>query len=175
MPVHIKVAGAWKEVDDPHIRVAGGAWKSPDQVHVKVAGVWKEVLVAGGPLVIVAPTKTISNFRFLANCVANVRVHSDGDLYASTNTGGYGASYETWLDAGLNSEVWVQRTIISGTLTTDSGSSRLACTGIRTFGVTRTTAGVKTCVIDLKWYDAPSGGSLLDTQRVTLTATREDF
>ena len=169
-PVHIKVAGVWKECDAVHIKV-GGVWKKVDQAHIRTGGAWKETLISALS-VIVAATKTIINFRvFTPPCIANVKVDSDGDLYRSDETGVY-SSYETWLDAGSNTQVWVQRTIISGTLSTDAGSSRLACTSDRIFGVTVAgpNTGVKTCVIDLKFYDAASGGSLLDTQRVTLTA-----
>jgi hypothetical protein len=122
--------------------------------------------------VIVAATKTISNSHLLSTVQANVKVDNDGDLYKSTRTGGYGSSYETWLDAGLNTQAWVERTIISGTLTTDAGTGRRICSSDNIFGVSQAIVGTKTCVIDLKWYDAASGGSLLDTQRATCTATK---
>jgi len=123
-----------------------------------------------GPSVTVAPTKSIPNQRTVGTCHANVKVSSDGDLYDSDNTGSYGASYETWLDSGLNSEVWIQRVVISGSLSTDAGSGVLACTSDRVFGVSRATEGTKVCVIDTNFYSDSGGTILLDTQRVTLTA-----
>lgn len=119
--------------------------------------------------VIVAPTKTIASLESLpTNAISQVKVDADGDLYERFS--GSFASYETWLDSGNNTQVWVERTIISGTLVVDAGTGRLACTTDRIFGISRVTVGTDTTVIDLDFYDASSGGSLLDTQRVTLTA-----
>lgn len=171
MSFNIRVGGVWKAADSVKIKV-GGVWKEADQLSIKVAGVWKDIL-ATGPSVIIAATKLIFKLRFGSTCYARVKVDNDGDLYESNNAGTTYASYETWLDAGLNSEVWVQRTIISGSLNLDAGSGRLACTADRLFGVQRSTTGTATCTIDLKFYDAASGGNLLDTQRVTLTAEYE--
>lgn len=124
-----------------------------------------------GLSVIVAPTKTIGNARVGA-CQANVRVNSNGTLEESNATGGIYTFYEDWLESGSNTEVWVERIIYSSdTLDTDSGSGRRPCTGINTFGITESTIGnKKTATIDLNFYDASTGGNLLDTQTVTLSA-----
>lgn len=127
-------------------------------------------LYASGPTVIVAPVKLIANYRFEIICYAGVRVHLDGNLYQSSPTNSYTNDYEIWLDDGSNSEVWVERTIISGTLTSDAGTGRLACSTSRTWYISRGFVGTKNTSIDLKFYDAASGGNLLDTQRVNLSA-----
>lgn len=124
--------------------------------------------------VVVAATKSITNFRtFTTPCYSGVRVDNDGDLKALNNTGTTYTSYETWLDAGTTAEVWVQCDIVSGTLTSGTTGSRLATTVDRSWYITRSVTGNKTTVIDLKFYDAASGGNLLDTQRVTLSANYE--
>lgn len=123
--------------------------------------------------VIVTPVKLLTNVNFISACYTQVKIDNDGDLYKSTNVGGYGSSYETWLDAGLNSQVWVQRVIVAGTLNADAGSGRLSCVSDRIFGIIRVTGGTKSTTINLNFYDAASGGNLLDTQQVVLLAERE--
>ena len=121
--------------------------------------------------VIVAATKAILRLDFDTNCYAGVTVATDGGLDSGDSSNGTYTFYEQWLDAGSNSDVWVERTIISGSLWADAGSGRLVCSTARNFAVRRTALGTEVCVIDLKFYDAASGGNLLDTQRVTLVAT----
>jgi len=45
MSIHIRVGGAWKEVDTPSILV-DGVWVDVDEAYVNVGGVWKEVYTA---------------------------------------------------------------------------------------------------------------------------------
>lgn len=164
----VKSGGTWRTITDPQVK-SGGTWRTIQQIQVKRSGTWRTVFELSVVSVIVAPNKDIHNLLVDTFTQADVRVDNDGDLWESDG-GGTFTSYETWLDAGLNSQVWVERTIISGTLNVDAGSGRLACTADRVFGVTQSFEGTKTCVIDLDFWDAASGGSLLDTQRVDLEA-----
>lgn len=107
---------------------------------------------------------TVNNTRSGVDCLSNMKVDQDGDIYESDNTGAYGASAQTWLDAGSSSAVWVARTVTLGTLTTDAGTGRLQCNVDREFGVTDPPgAASKQANITLKFYDAASGGNLLFT------------
>lgn len=147
----------------------GSGWQ--DKLNLWSGAVWIPTYGEGDLTVDVAATKTIANDSTGA-VEANVKIDSDGSLYASDHNGNYGSSYEVWLDNGGNDEVWVQRVIVSGTLTYDAGSARLACTVDRVFGIrNQILDSTKQTVIDLNFYDAASGGNLLDTQRVTLRAT----
>lgn len=124
------------------------------------------------PEVTVAATKGIVGLTFGATAYARVKVDSDGSLYSyggSSSTSG-GSAYEVWLDVGTNDQVWVQCDIVSGTINHVSAGTgtRLICTSDRIWGIS--TSSAKTTVIDLDFYDAASGGSLLDSQRVTLDA-----
>jgi hypothetical protein len=123
---------------------------------------------------VVSPSAhNIQNARVAADCQANFKVDNDGDEYESDNVGGYGASSGTWLDSGLNSEVWVERTVNSGTLDTDTiGASRVSCTGDQIVGITRTTIGTDNADVDIDYYDAASGGTLIGTQNILLQAER---
>ena len=121
---------------------------------------------------------TESSSTAFENAVCNIKVDNDGSVYVSNDTGGYGAAAEVWLDSGLNSEVWVERTINSGSLDTDTiGASRVAMTADRTVGVTDSDGGGSsaTANVTLDFYDAASGGNLLDSADLDLTAQRLDL
>jgi len=82
----------------------------------------------------------------------------------------------TWLDGGSSSEVWVQRVITSGTLNhADPGSGRLQLSSSRQFGVTRSTTGTSTVDLTYNFYDAASGGNLLDSVSILMIATVDDL
>lgn len=42
MPMHTRVAGIWKQVDNLHTRISTGAWKEVFVGYVRVSGVWKK-------------------------------------------------------------------------------------------------------------------------------------
>ena len=168
MPIEINVGGVWKTVDSIEVNV-GGVWKTVDNIETNISASWKQAY-SGVPEVVVAATKSILLLRFDATCYAGVTVATDGGLDSGNASNSTYTFYEQWLDAGSNSDVWVERTIISGSLWADAGSGRLVCSTARNFAVRRTSLGTSVCVIDLKFYDAASGGNLLDTQRVTLSA-----
>ena len=114
--------------------------------------------------------QTISNVRFGGACQANWKADNDGSKYKSDNVGTY-SFYKVWLTSGLNSEVWVERTITAGSLTLDTiGASRVIMTTDRQLGVTKTTSGFKTATVTVKFYDAASGGNLLATGTLNLQA-----
>jgi len=115
----------------------------------------------------------MNNNRGTGICFANIKLGSDGDVYESSPSGAYGASSDTWLDSGLNSQVWVERTISTGTLSTDGiGAGRVAMTSDRIIGVSRSTTGSKQATGNFRFYDAASGGTLLETATWDITATK---
>jgi len=127
--------------------------------------------------VIVAPTKSITDAPVIPGTTAYtwVGVDSDGDLYSSTTSAVPDVSYETWLDAGLSTQVWVEATL--GGLGPDaltSGSSaqgsRLACSTDRKWGYSAAPGTGLSGTVTLDFYDAAAGGSLLDSQDVSLDA-----
>jgi hypothetical protein len=93
---------------------------------------------------------------------AEIRIDNDGDLYYSDATGAYGAAEGTWLTQGSTSNVWVERTIVSGTLDTDTiGAGRVSMTTNRFMGVVRSTVGTKTATVSVEFFDAAAGGNSL--------------
>ncbi len=105
-------------------------------------------------------------------CWAAWKADADGDKYNSANDGGYSSSYKTWLTLGLNSQVWVERTINSGTFARDFGAARVIMTADRELGIFRSTSGTDNGNATVRFYDAASGGNLLATGTLTLQATR---
>jgi hypothetical protein len=92
----------------------------------------------------------------------------------SNNAGSYFVD-GVWLVTGLNSEVWVERTLDSGTLTTDHiGSGRLSLVASPISDVRRSTNGFKTCTLTYEFFDAASMGNSLGSKQIVLTATYED-
>lgn len=110
------------------------------------------------------------NYKVSGTCQANVKCDNDGDWYESNNTGGYSTSEGNWLVTGLNSEVWVERTLDVGTLTTDAGTGRLVCSTDRIFGVSRSSAGSKQCTLTFEFFDAAVGGNSLGSKQIILDA-----
>ena len=127
-----------------------------------------------GPVLLqveVAANKTISKTQGVGTCYAGVQVNSDGDLYEEGPGLGSFSSYETWLDNGSNSDVWVLCSVVSGSVSGDSTATRLACTSSRSWRIDNGGSGTTTAEVDLQFYDAASGGTLLDTQNVDLSAS----
>ena len=124
----------------------------------------------GGPTVDVSVITVHLRYKISGTCVCNVKCDADGDWYESTNTGGYGVSEGSWLTSGLNSEVWIERVLDVGTLTTDPGSGRLICSSDRIYGVSATAVASKVCTLTFNFYDAASGGNLLGTKQIVLDA-----
>jgi len=171
MSIQFKVGGSWRTLTGIWIKV-GGVWKEPDAVSIKQSGGWYGVW-NGFVSVIVAATKSISDAPISGNGYTWVGVNADGDLYSSTTGTTPNVSYETWLDNGLNSDVWVEATLGGlgpDALTTgsDATGSRLACSTTRKWGYTATPGNGLAGVVTLDFYDAATGGSLLDSQAVTL-------
>lgn len=134
----------------------------------------KLLQAVAGPLllqVVVSATKAISKTELLGTAYAGVRVDSDGDLYEQGPGIATFSSYETWLDAGSNTEVWVLCSVVSGSVSGSATATRLACTSDRTWTIDNGGSGTTNAEVDLQFYDAASGGNLLDTQNVTLEAT----
>jgi len=108
-------------------------------------------------------------------CFSAWKNDNDGGKYVSNNAGAFVAgAYKTWLTAGGNSQVWIERTIITGSLATDFGAGRQLTNGDKVLMVLDAVAtgspSVATVTID--YWDAASGGNNLATGLLTLRAER---
>ena len=147
----------------------GAAWE--DQMKFYDGSAWQE-LYATGPAVSMFGGINY-NYRASGYCYAGTRFNAAGDEKWMTQDAAWTTNKGNWLDSGAPSEVWIQRTINSGTLGYDGiGSGRVALTSDRFFYIWRNTSGVKTCVVTCYMYDAASGGNLLESKQYTLQADR---
>jgi len=119
---------------------------------------------------------TISRTRSI-NCYARVRFGSDGIEYWTVSSGGaaYSQDKGAWMDTGANTNYWVERTINSGTLQTDSGAGRLAMTVNRDFGCLDTTDNgiAVTANVTFRFYDAASGGNQVGSATYDFSAFKD--
>ncbi|KKL97104.1 hypothetical protein LCGC14_1837800 [marine sediment metagenome] len=128
---------------------------------------------ASKPVVVELGAVLEDNTRSGGPCTQGIKIDSDGDFYVSDNVGSYGAASETWLERGTTSQVWVERTIDTGSLDTDDiGASRVACTSDLELIVVRPTSGDQQATGSLRFYNAPTGGTLLETTSWDIKATR---
>lgn len=108
---------------------------------------------------------------------AGVQYNSSGSEFANNVDGSssYTVSRGAWLDAGLNSEVWLERVINSGSLNSnDPGAGRMQMTSTIFLEVADSTipGGPVECNVTINAYDAATDGQLLGTATYTLSATR---
>lgn len=140
-----------------------------------------KVVVAGaihgpsGPVVSMN-TANHSKSRFSSGTAyAILRLNTNGNEDANT-TGSSNvlsaAARGTWLDGGSSSDVWVERTIDFGTALNngDPGSGRIALTTNPTYGNLRSANGSKSTTVTFDFYDAVSGGNLLQSNQIIIVA-----
>ncbi len=122
-----------------------------------------------------ANTANISTIGSDNPVVAGLQINTDGVEWSSNSAGTYNVGRGVWLDEGDSSQVWVERTLDSGTLDVDPGAGRLRLDTTRTYEKHDTTipGGAETCTVTYDYYDAPSGGNLLDSVTLVHTAERE--
>lgn len=106
-----------------------------------------------------------SNMRVNNPCYGGVSFNQSGTEFERVASSGAwnGTNRGVWLDTGVPGAVWIERTINSGTLDDDAGSGRLSMSIHRNFGVLQTPVGIRTMNITFDFYDAASGGNLLDS------------
>lgn len=155
MTIKHNVAGVWK-TNIPKINVAG-TWKTPS-AKINVAGTWKAVGKAAE-----FNTNGDSNFRLLASCYAGLQINSSGSEYEYLNTGGT-TNIGTWLKSGAASAVWVECVLVSGSWNSINAGTgtRLQCSTTRSWRIVQTSSGTRTVTCNFKFWDASSGGNLID-------------
>lgn len=60
MTGHVRVGGAWKDLDSAYVRV-GGSWKAVEQGWTRVGGVWREWFSASNPAMELISSQTLSS------------------------------------------------------------------------------------------------------------------
>lgn len=146
----------------------GTAWE--DQMHY-YNGAEFIPFYPDGP--VVSPSSdSENNSNTDATCYAGVEFNLSGqEKGRHFSTGTYSVARGDWLDSGQNTEVWVERTINSGSLNGgDPGAGRLILSTTRSYGVQQTSLGSQPCNVTFKFYDAASGGNQIGESTVAMSA-----
>lgn len=159
MSIDINVGGTWKTITDCGINV-GGTWKTPSEIHINVAGTWKKVWPA---LAVSALANGDYNFLSSGTCYAGVKFDTDGEEYERNPNGTYGSTVGTWLDAGTSSQVWVEYFNNTGTFNGKTAGTRYQINVDAEFYKTRAIAGISSVQCQFRFWDAASGGNILQT------------
>jgi hypothetical protein len=102
-----------------------------------------------------------------ASATAYYELQNDGDVMTSSGAG------SDWLIGSVTgSDYECRATIVSGTLSTGTTGSWLALSSHRSWTVTRSSLGSKSCTFDLE-IGLVGTSTALDTARIFLTATVE--
>lgn len=131
----------------------------------------------GGPTV--SPSAAgVTRLASLNPTYAGVQYNATGVEWENAASGAntYNVSRGSWLDSGASSEVWLERTINSGSLNaSDPGTGRHQLSSTRTLAVSDSSigGGAVTCNVTVRFYDAATGGNLLGSVTYTLSAQRE--
>jgi hypothetical protein len=144
------------------------------QAILATASVTMSVEEIAGSVAVSANVADVWYATVTQTCYAGVQFNSSGEEFknnsASSQT--FGISRGNWLDAGASSAVWIERTVNTGALNwKDPGSGRLVLSTTREYGVTEITEfDFQACNVTFDFYDAASGGTLLDSVTLDLTA-----
>lgn len=143
-------------------------------------------LMVQGPSPVITPPiewtarKLFDYFSEGVDCFSKVRLQPDGIV--RTNGAGNLSSLPiidgTWFNEGTGSDYWVERTITGGNPGTlndlDPGTGRISAASNITYGIIETTTGqTHTCALQLDFYNAFTGGDLLATVNITLSANKQ--
>ena len=127
-----------------------------------------------GPTVSVTST-LVSRQKATVAAYANIEFNADGteNVNALAGTDTFSLNVGTWLTSGNASDVWVERTVNSGTLDAhDPGTGRKNLGTTQQYGIVDTTLnnGADTAGVTFNFYDAASGGNLLESATVSFIA-----
>lgn len=110
--------------------------------------------------------------------VAGISVNGDGTEKGASadGLGTMNVNRGSWLTSGSAADVWIERTIVSGSLNhSDPGAGRKSMDGLSyefSNQDTNIPGGADLCTITLTAWDAASGGTKLDEVTMTFSATR---
>lgn len=104
-----------------------------------------------------------------------IQFNSSGAEWANAGSGStsFTLSRGNWLDAGASSAVWIERTVSGDPLNwLDPGAGRLVLSTTRAYGMSIDFNGTLNSVVTFDFYDASSGGNLLDSVAITFEIIR---
>lgn len=182
MTMHVKVSTAFKDILQAFENVSG-VEKEIKEGYENVGGVWKKFFsrtevdastIVGQSNAAVSPDDSYAGIRFRPNGTWELMQNnaiSGTDFTPPEATG-------TWLVAGSSSDVWIERILQAGTFNvSDEGPGRHRLDLTRTF-VREHKGGVRggsaTVVERFRFWDAASGGNLLDESALNINYNSQE-
>lgn len=172
MPIQLQVndGGVWKLVREIHVN-DGGTWDEVRRAYVNDGGVWKQFHT----FIRLSPQLNGQFNSRSGFCFAGVQLHLNGTEDECVADGGaFTINAGTWLDRGLNSEVWVERNVVVGSWNNIDTTGRNILSGTRQWRVRAGTGPVTvSCTCNWTFYDAATAGNVIHgpTANVTYSAT----
>lgn len=175
--IKIYNGSSWLE---PNAKVRGASsWLDPEMKYWS-GSAWLTLEGAAVLPTVSARADGRSNSRYNNTCYSGCNFLTNGLEYEYSNTGSQTNS-TTWLDTGLNDEVWVMWTRTGGTLS-DWNSLGSGKNNIRQnlgsnqqFRIVRSGSGTSTIIGYFRFYDAASGGNTLQTTSGATWSAEYDF
>ena len=132
----------------------------------------RSLALAGGGIVISPSSVQVLNVRVGNPCWAGVRFNALGTELSNTPANSFTVSRGDWLDRGDSTGVWIERTINSGPgfNITDPGAGRHQLSTNREFNQQQVPLGTRVTNVTFDFWDAASGGNLLDSVTYNVTA-----
>ena len=125
------------------------------------------------PLAVTATNETQYNEAPIP-CYAGMKIDTDNTIYENNPAGSWIAHDTTYVTGGVPGDVYVERTINSGILDNvdDIGASRVQISTDRILQILDSSdgGGISAANVTVRFYDAATGGNLLDTVVYDLTA-----
>lgn len=148
----------------------GSAWE--DQMKYYNGSAWVELY----PTLEVSMNATDHyKLRQFSTCFSAVSFNADGNEWGSDNAGSLNQNRGVWLISGTAAECWIEYTVNSGSLNWLGWTGRKQLSTTRTAGVFKASPnGTQHANVTFRVYDAASGGTLLDTVTITITAEYSD-
>ena len=120
---------------------------------------------------IVLPSNVFFTSTSTGTCYSGLKIGSDGNLYERQAVGGW-SRFGTWLFIGTAANYYVQRTVNSGSLTTDAGGpvgSGLQLNADRIYDV-QTSYSDKTTTVKFEIATESAGTTIVATRSYTFFA-----
>lgn len=165
---------------EPNVKVRGASsWLDPEMKYYSGTA-WQTLEGAAVAPTVSARADGRFNSILSSTCYCGCAFYTSGLEYEYTAAGSLTNS-TTWLDSGISDDVWVMWTRTGGTLSdwnsigSGNNNVRLNITTTRGYRMVRNAAGTSTIIGYFRFYDAASGGNLLDTTAGATWSAEYDF
>ena len=119
-------------------------------------------------------TRTVFNTVTTGECFSGIVLDNAGVAFTKNADDGNSQITGEWLIAGTPANFYVQRTVTSGSLTTDPGAGFLQLNVTRTYSIRQIGTGDRTTKILLEISDDAGGTNIVASATITMFAQVEE-